>query len=113
MAAEPSKATLTYSQEQVQQILNLAIAQQDYEGEFSHAQLLEIAEELAIPQITLEQAAQSIKTQQGELVKRQSFNLYRRANLRKKQDDMRSQMPLSSSSIPLWDSRPHGLCILP
>lgn len=84
MATDPSKATLTYSQEQVQQILNLAIAQQDYEGEFSHTQLLEIAEELGIPQITLEQAAQSIKTQQDERVRRQSFDHYRRTNLRKK-----------------------------
>lgn len=83
MATTPSKATLTYSQDQVQQILNLAIAQQDYDGEFSHAQLLEIAEELGIPQLTLEQAVQSVKTQEGELVKRQSFDRYRQANLRK------------------------------
>ncbi|WP_299403305.1 2TM domain-containing protein [Acaryochloris sp. IP29b_bin.148] len=84
MASDSATAASTYSQEQVQQILNLAIAQQDYDGEFSHTQLLEIAEELGIPQHTLEQAAQSIKTQAGELVKRQSFNQYRRANLRKK-----------------------------
>ncbi|WP_299485515.1 2TM domain-containing protein [Acaryochloris sp. IP29b_bin.137] len=84
MAINPSKATLTYSQEQVQQILNLAIAQQDYDGEFSHAQLLEIAEELGIPQPTLDQAIQNVKTQQSELARRQSFDQYRRANLRKK-----------------------------
>lgn len=84
MAADPSKVGLTYSQEQVQQILNLAIAQQDFESEFSHTQLLEIAEELGIPQQTLEQAVQSVTTQQSQLAKRQSFDQYRRTNLRKK-----------------------------
>lgn len=84
MATDQSNAALTYSQEQVQQILNHAIAQQAYEGEFSHDQLVEIAEELGISQIVLNQAAQSIKTQQGELVRRQSFDHYRQTNLRKK-----------------------------
>lgn len=84
MATNPSKAALTYSQDQVQQILNLAIAQQDYDSEFSHTQLLEIAEELGIPQLTLEQAIQTVQTQQGELARRQSFDQFRRANLRKK-----------------------------
>lgn len=84
MGTDQSDATLTYSQEQVQQILNLAIEQQAYEGEFSHEQLVEIAEELGISQIALSHAAQSLKTQQGELVRRQSFDQYRQINLRKK-----------------------------
>ena len=84
MGTDQSNATLTYSQEQVQQILNLAIEQQAYEGEFSHEQLVEIAEELGISQTALSHAAQSLKTQQGELVRRQSFDQYRQINLRKK-----------------------------
>ena len=84
MATDQSNAALTYSQEQVQQILNLAIAQQAYEGEFSYAQLVEIAEELGISPIALDHAAQSFTTQQGELAKRQSFDHYRQVNLRKK-----------------------------
>ena len=94
MATDQSNAALTYSQEQVQQILNLAIAQQAYEGEFSYAQLVEIAEELGISPIALDHAAQSFTTQQGELAKRQSFDHYRQVNLRKKQDDLRSQTPV-------------------
>jgi hypothetical protein len=83
MTTDQSSPELTYTQEQVQQILNLAIAQQAYEGEFSYAQVVEIAEELGISQTALDHAAQALKTQRSELVKRQNFDVYLKANLHK------------------------------
>ncbi|NJK30022.1 MAG: Pr2TM family membrane protein [Acaryochloris sp. RU_4_1] len=83
MTTDQSSPELTYTQEQVQQILNLAIAQQAYEGEFSYTQLVEIAEELGISPTALNYAAQALQTQRSELVKRQNFDTYLKANLRK------------------------------
>ena len=71
-----------YSQEQVQQILNVAIARQDYDGEFSRAQLFEIAEELEIPPQCLIQAEQTWLKQQSESQERLAFNAYRQDKLK-------------------------------
>lgn len=73
-----------YSQEEVQQILNLAIAQHAYEGEFSRAQLLEIAEDLAIPAGIIYQAERAWMQSNDENLKREAFNQHRRAELKRK-----------------------------
>ncbi|NCJ06010.1 hypothetical protein GS597_05680 [Synechococcales cyanobacterium C] len=72
-----------YTQEEVQQILNVAIARQVYQGEFTRSQLLEIAADLGITPAELDVAEQTWQQQQGELQKRQAFNQYRQANLRR------------------------------
>lgn len=73
--------TRLYRQEDIQQILQIAIAHQAHAGEFTHDQLLEIAAELDIPPETLQAAEQEWLTQQGKLQKRQEFNAYRRQQL--------------------------------
>lgn len=68
---------MTYRSDDVQQILQRALARQQ-EGEFSHAQLLEMAAELGIPPETLHQAEQEWLAQQGEARDRRVFQAYRR-----------------------------------
>lgn len=84
MPVPNTKITRSYSQEEIQQILQLAIARQSYEGEFTHEQLLEIAAELEISPATLQAAEQDWLAQQGELQQRQAFNHYRRSRLKKR-----------------------------
>jgi 2TM domain len=71
-----------YSQEEVQQILNLAITQHAYEGEFSRTQLLEIAEDLAIPAAIVHQAEKAWIASNDENLKREAFNQHRRGKLK-------------------------------
>lgn len=73
--------TRLYRQEDVQQILQIAIARQAHAGEFTRDQLLEIAAELDIPSETLQAAEQEWLTQQVKLQKQQEFNAYRRHQL--------------------------------
>lgn len=73
----------SYQQEDIQQILNLAIARQANDGEFTRDQLVEIASELGISTATLQEAEQEWLVQQKEGLKRQEFNRYRRARLQK------------------------------
>jgi hypothetical protein len=73
-----------YTQEEIQQILNLAIAQHAYEGEFSRAQLLEIAEDLAIPSAVVHQAERAWMQSSDERLQRDAFNQHRRAELKQK-----------------------------
>ncbi len=74
-----------YSQEDVQQILQLAIAHQvDDEKEFSHEVLLEIATELDISPETLKLAENDWVAKQGEIQQRQAFNVYRQRRFRKR-----------------------------
>ncbi|MBV8882721.1 MAG: 2TM domain-containing protein [Chroococcidiopsidaceae cyanobacterium CP_BM_RX_35] len=82
MTVSEAKNTRFYHQEDIQQILQIAITRQAYEGEFSHAQLLEIAAELEISPQCLHAAEQEWLAQQGESKKRQAFNTYRRHKLR-------------------------------
>jgi 2TM domain len=84
MPVSNTKITRSYSQEEIQQILQLAIARQTYEGEFTHEQLLEIAAELEISPATLQAAEQDWLAQQGELQQRQAFNNYRYGKLKKR-----------------------------
>lgn len=81
-----SRVRRTYSQEDVQKILNLAIARQadDKEKEFSYEQLQEIAAELEISPETLQQAERDWLDTQGEMQQRQAFNLYRQGRFKKR-----------------------------
>ncbi len=74
----------SYQQEDIQQILNLAIARQSDGGEFSRQQLLEIAAELSISTESLVQAEQEWLLQQQQRQKHQEFNLYRRSQLKRR-----------------------------
>jgi hypothetical protein len=84
MPFSESPAPRTYRQEDIQQILNLAIAQQAHEGEFSHEQLLEIAAEMEISPETLQQAEHLWQQEQSGLQQRQAFNGYRKAKLKRR-----------------------------
>ncbi|MBD2464981.1 2TM domain-containing protein [Oscillatoria sp. FACHB-1407] len=81
-----SEAAMTdlYSQEDVQEILQLAIARQTDAGELTRAQLLEIADELGISPMDLQLAEQEWLTRQGENRERQTFNLYRQQRLKQR-----------------------------
>jgi hypothetical protein len=83
MPDSESKPTLSYNQEDIQQILQLAIARQTYDGEFSRQQLLEIAAELEISSDNLQLAEKEWQARQGELAQRQAFNSYRLNRLKK------------------------------
>jgi hypothetical protein len=82
--ASDNKLVRTYHQEDIQQILQIAIARQAHEGEFSRDQLLEIAAELEISPECLQLAEQEWLVQQSDTQKRQEFNLVRRKRLQKK-----------------------------
>ncbi|GAB1544084.1 hypothetical protein NUACC21_67600 [Scytonema sp. NUACC21] len=81
-----NRGTRIYSQEDVQQILNLAIARQanDKEKEFSYEQLLEIASELEISPDLIQQAERDWLTTQGEMQQRQAFDIYRQSRFKKR-----------------------------
>ena len=84
MTVSDAKITKSYHQEDIQQILQIAIARQAYEGEFSREQLLEIAAELEISPECLQAAEGEWLTQQAALQQRQAFNTYRRGKLQKR-----------------------------
>lgn len=73
-----------YSQEEVQQILQLAIARQAFQGEFERQQLLEIAQELEIDKSCLQAAEKDWLTQKNQDRKQRAFNSYRRNQLKQK-----------------------------
>jgi hypothetical protein len=70
--------TRTYRQEDVQQILQIAIARQGETEELSRTQLLEIADEMGIAVADLELAEQEWLAQCGESQERQAFDRARR-----------------------------------
>ena len=76
----------SYSQDDVQQILQLAIARQvdDNDQEFSYQQILEIATELQISPDILQQAERDWLGKQNEVEQRQAFNLYRQSKFKKR-----------------------------
>lgn len=82
----PEQSSLrSYSQEDVQQILSIALAQQpDEDAALSYAQLLEIAEELHIGPSALKVAEDRWLSQRGATQKRQEFDAYRLARLQNK-----------------------------
>lgn len=72
-----------YAQEDVQQILHLAIARKTENGEFTRVQLVEMAHELGISPDNLTLAEQEWLSHQGEFKERQAFDGFRRARLRR------------------------------
>ncbi len=88
--AEP-RPTCSYRQEDIQQILQIAIerssrdasARQASEGEFSRQQLLEIAVELDISAECLEAAERDWLAQQSQFQRRQAFDRYRHGKLKR------------------------------
>jgi len=75
---------ITYSQDEIQQILHLAIARQSSDDEFTSQQLAEIAAELGITPDTVRLAERDWLVQQQEQQRRQEFDRHRRANLRRR-----------------------------
>ncbi len=73
-----------YDQEDVQQILQLAIARQDYQGELSREQLWEIAAELNIPSESLQAAEQDWLNKKLVEKQREAFNNHRKQQLKQK-----------------------------
>lgn len=84
MTASEPQTPHSYRQEEIQQILQLAIARQTYQGEFTREQLLEIASELEISPECLQAAEQDWFNQQIEHQKRQAFDNYRWGRLKQK-----------------------------
>lgn len=85
MTGFESKNLRSYSQEQVQQILQLAIARQtDGDQEFSYQQIIEIAAELQISPEAVKQAESDWISQQSELQQRKAFDLYRQDKFKKR-----------------------------
>ncbi|MEH2287973.1 2TM domain-containing protein [Nostoc sp.] len=79
MTAFEPQSIRSYSQEDVQQILHLAIARQadDKDAEFSYEQILEIAAELEISPDSLKLAEHDWVLQQGQVQQRKAFDAYR------------------------------------
>lgn len=84
MTVSERKITQTYHQEDIQQILQIAIARQAYQGEFTREQLLEIAAELEISPESLQAAEQEWLIKQTDIQKRLDFNKFRRRRLQKR-----------------------------
>jgi type II secretory pathway component PulJ len=70
-----------YSQDDIQDILNLAITRQAYDGEFTREQLIEIATELGITADCLQLAEQDWLNQKIEQQKRTAFHQHRQGQL--------------------------------
>jgi 2TM domain len=86
MTAFEPDSIRSYSQEDVQQILQLAIAShaENINREFSYNELLEIAAELEISPDSLKLAERDWQEQQSEVQHRQVFRLYRQSKLKKR-----------------------------
>ncbi len=85
MNSAEQSITRSYSQEDVQQILNIALAQHPSAGtELSYAQLLEIADELRISPDTLQLAESTWLAERGTSAKFREFDLYRRSKFQDK-----------------------------
>ena len=83
MPVSQTQMIRSYNQEDIQQILQIAIARQADDTEFTREQLLEIAAELEISPECLQVAEQQWLQKQGEIQKRQDFNIYRHGRLQK------------------------------
>jgi hypothetical protein len=85
--SEPNSAKpKLYTQEDIQEILQIAIARQtdDNDEAFTQEQLLEIAMELGIDATDITQAEKAWISQQNINQKQREFQLYRRSKLQKK-----------------------------
>ncbi len=75
-------STHAYSQEDVREILNIAMTDRStLDPDLSHPQLLEIAQELSISPDLIELAKSQWLSQQQAIKKHQQFDLYRRSKL--------------------------------
>ena len=99
MISDTKNITRTYDQEEIQQILQIAIARQAYQGEFTHEQLLEIAAELEISPQCLQAAEKEWLIQQSDNQKQQEFNKFRRGKLQKRME----KYAISNSFLLLLD----------
>lgn len=84
MSVFETRISRSYNQEDIQHILNLAIARQSKGGEFSREELVEIAVEIGISTESLLAAEQEWLLQQEERQKHCQFNLYRRSQLKRR-----------------------------
>jgi 2TM domain len=92
-------STHTYSQEDVREILDIAMADRStLDPELSHPQLLEIAQELSISPEVIELAKDRWLSQQQAIKKHQQFDLYRRSKL---QDRISKYAMVNACLIPL------------
>jgi hypothetical protein len=74
--------TPSHSQEDIREILNIALADRStLDPDLSHPQLLEIAKELSISPESIELARDRWLSQQQVIKKHQEFDLYRRSKL--------------------------------
>lgn len=74
----------SYSTEDIQQILQVAIARRENKDELSREQLWEIASELDIDRAAIQNAERDWLEQKEIALKRQDFNLYRRQRFQQK-----------------------------
>jgi 2TM domain len=82
MDSSERSLTQSYSQEDVSNILNLALARNsNFNSELSHAQLLEVAQELSIDPESLELAERQWLDRQIVIAKNREFETYRRSRL--------------------------------
>jgi hypothetical protein len=89
----------TYSQEDIQEILSIALAERStLDTDLPHSQLLEIAQELGISTEMIELAKDQWLSQQQAIKKHQEFNRYRRS---KQQDRFSKYAIVNSCLIPL------------
>lgn len=84
MTVSDSPQPKTYQQEEIQQILQIAIARQTESDELTEVQLQEMASDLGISPASLQEAQQEWLQQKIEQTKRQAFNLYRQERFRQK-----------------------------
>jgi hypothetical protein len=92
-------STHTYSQEDVREILDIAMADRsNLDPELSHPQLLEIAQELSISPDSIELAKNQWLDRQQVIKKHQDFDLYRRSKL---QDRLGKYAIVNACLIPL------------
>jgi hypothetical protein len=92
-------STPSYSQEDIREILDIAMADRStLDSELSHPQLLEIAQELSISPETIELAKNQWLSQQQVTKKHQDFDLYRRSKL---QDRLGKYAIVNACLIPL------------
>lgn len=83
MNAAENRITRLYHQEDIQQILQIAISRQAHEGDFTREQLLEIAAELEISPECLQAAEKEWLLGQVDQQHRLAFNAHRRRNIQK------------------------------
>jgi 2TM domain len=92
-------STHAYSQEDVREILDIAMADRStLDSELSHPKLLEIAQELSISPDSIELAKNQWLDRQQVIKKHQDFDLYRRSKL---QDRLGKYAIINACLIPL------------